>query len=43
MARPPVADRGDGLQLWRAARNIQNKQSRIAGNCARVTWGWVKI
>ncbi|KAJ4449380.1 hypothetical protein ANN_00779, partial [Periplaneta americana] len=30
MARPQVADRGDGLQIWRVAVNILNKQSRTA-------------
>jgi hypothetical protein len=30
MARPQVADRGDGLQIWRVAANILNKQSRTA-------------
>jgi hypothetical protein len=30
MARPQVADRGDGLQIRRAAANILNKQSRTA-------------
>jgi hypothetical protein len=30
MARPRVSDRGDGLQIWRAAANILNKQSRTA-------------
>jgi hypothetical protein len=30
MARPRVADRGDGLQIWRVAANILNKQSRTA-------------
>jgi hypothetical protein len=30
MARPRVADRGDGLQIWRVSANILNKQSRIA-------------
>jgi hypothetical protein len=29
MARPQVAD-GDGLQIWRVAANILNKQSRTA-------------
>jgi hypothetical protein len=28
MARPQVADGGDGLQIYRAAANILNKQSR---------------
>jgi hypothetical protein len=27
MARPQVADGGDGLQIWRVAANILNKQS----------------
>jgi hypothetical protein len=30
MARPQVADGGDGLQMWRVAANILNKQSRTA-------------
>jgi hypothetical protein len=30
MARPQVADGGDGLQVWRVAANILNKQSRRA-------------
>jgi hypothetical protein len=28
MARPQVADGGDGLHIWRVAANILNKQSR---------------
>jgi hypothetical protein len=28
MARPRVAVRGDGLQIWRVAASILNKQSR---------------
>jgi hypothetical protein len=28
MARPRVADGGDGLQIWRVAANILNNQSR---------------
>jgi hypothetical protein len=30
MARPQVADGGGGLQIWRVAANILNKQSRTA-------------
>jgi hypothetical protein len=30
MARPQVADGEDGLQIWRVAANILNKQSRTA-------------
>jgi hypothetical protein len=30
MARPRVADGEDGLQVWRVAENILNKQSRTA-------------
>jgi hypothetical protein len=30
MARPQVANGADGLQIWRAAANILNKQSRTA-------------
>jgi hypothetical protein len=30
MARPQVADGGDGLQIWRAAANILDKQPRTA-------------
>jgi hypothetical protein len=29
-ARPQVAEGGDGLQIWREAANILNKQSRTA-------------
>jgi hypothetical protein len=29
MARPRVADGGDGLQIWRGAANILNNESRI--------------
>jgi hypothetical protein len=30
MARPQVVDGEDGLQIWRVAANILNKQSRTA-------------
>jgi hypothetical protein len=30
MARPQVADREDGFQIWRVAADILNKQSRTA-------------
>jgi predicted NUDIX family NTP pyrophosphohydrolase len=30
MARPQVADGGDGLQIWGVSANILNKQSRTA-------------
>jgi hypothetical protein len=30
IARPQVADGGDGLQIWRVAANILNKQLRTA-------------
>jgi hypothetical protein len=30
MARPQAADGGDGLQIWRVAANILNKQSTRA-------------
>jgi hypothetical protein len=30
MARSQVADGGDGLEIWRIAANILNKQSRTA-------------
>jgi hypothetical protein len=32
IARPQVADGEDGLQIWRVAANILNKQSRTANN-----------
>jgi hypothetical protein len=32
MARPQVADGGDGLQIWRVASNILNKQLRTTEN-----------
>jgi hypothetical protein len=30
MARPQVVHGGDGLQIWRVAANVLNKQSRTA-------------
>jgi len=30
MASPLVADREDGLQIWKVAANALNKESRIA-------------
>jgi hypothetical protein len=30
MARPKVENGGDGLQIWRVAVNILNKQTRTA-------------
>jgi hypothetical protein len=30
MARPQVADGGDGLQIWKVAAKMLNKQSRTA-------------
>jgi hypothetical protein len=30
MERPRVSDRGDGLQIWRVAANMLNKQSQTA-------------
>jgi hypothetical protein len=39
MARPQVADGGDGLQIRRVAANILNKQSRTAGKGFSSSWG----
>ncbi|KAJ4430951.1 hypothetical protein ANN_19544 [Periplaneta americana] len=39
MARPQVADRGDGLQIWRVAANILNKQSWTADKGGPPAWG----
>jgi hypothetical protein len=39
MARPQVADGGDGLQIWRVAANILNKQSRTADKWWSLAWG----
>jgi hypothetical protein len=38
MARPQVADGGDGLQVWRAAANILNKKSRTADEGGPSAW-----
>jgi hypothetical protein len=38
MARPQVANGGDGLQAWRVAANILNKQSRTAGRGGPSAW-----
>jgi hypothetical protein len=39
MARRQVADGGDGLQIWRVAANISNKQSRTADRGSPPAWG----
>jgi hypothetical protein len=43
MARPQVMDRGNGLQIWRVAANILNKQSQTADrrlpSSLGVVWG----
>jgi hypothetical protein len=43
MARPQVADRKDGLKIWRVAANILNKQSRTADRggppVSGLSWG----
>jgi hypothetical protein len=43
MERPQVADGGGGLQIWRVAANILNKQSRTAdkvwSSSLGVWWG----
>jgi hypothetical protein len=42
MARPSFAVEGDGLQIWRVAANILNKQSRTAerGLSSSLGLGW---
>jgi len=42
MARPQVADGGEGLQVWRVAANLLNKQSRTAdkGWFSSLGLGW---
>jgi hypothetical protein len=40
MARPQVADGGDGLQIWRVAANILNKQSRQPTRGGLPDWGF---
>jgi hypothetical protein len=37
--RPQVADGGHGLQIWRLAANILNKQSRTADRGEPPGWG----
>jgi hypothetical protein len=39
MARPQVPDGGDGLQVWRAAANAINKQSREPARGCPPVWG----
>jgi hypothetical protein len=42
MARPQVADGGDGLKIWRAAANILNKQSRTGDKGSSSSLGVVR-
>jgi hypothetical protein len=39
MARPKVADGGDGLHISRVAANILNKKSRTADKGSSPAWG----
>jgi hypothetical protein len=39
MQLPRVVDGGDGLQMWRAAANILNKQPRKANKGWSSSWG----
>jgi hypothetical protein len=39
MARSQVADGEDGLQIWRVAANLLNKQSRTADKGWSSSWG----
>jgi hypothetical protein len=39
LARPQVADGGDGLQIWRVPENMLNKQSRTAKRDGPPAWG----
>jgi hypothetical protein len=39
MARPQVADGGDGLQIWRVDGNILNKKLRTANKGRSSNWG----
>jgi hypothetical protein len=41
MACPQVVDGGDGLQIWRVAVNILNKQSWTADGVDLQIGGWV--
>jgi hypothetical protein len=38
MARPQVADGGDGLQIWRVAANIFDKQLRTTDRGGPPAW-----
>jgi hypothetical protein len=39
MARPQIADGGDGLQIWRVAANILNKRPRQPTRGGPPDWG----
>jgi hypothetical protein len=40
VACPQVADGGDGIQMWRVAVNILNKQLRTADGVVLHLGGW---
>jgi hypothetical protein len=42
MARPQVADGGDGLQIWKLAANILNNESRTAYRSVLLAW-WLGV
>jgi hypothetical protein len=39
MARPRVTNGGRGLEIWRVAANVLNKQYRTAARCGTPAWG----
>jgi hypothetical protein len=40
MADTRVTDGGDGVQIWRVAANVLNKQPRTAVRGVPLAWGW---
>jgi hypothetical protein len=42
IAHSLVADGGDGLQTWRVAANILNKQSPTDEKGSYPAWGWMR-
>jgi hypothetical protein len=42
MARLRVADGRDGLQMWRVAANVLNKQWRTADKGGPALWVWAR-
>jgi hypothetical protein len=41
MAHPQIRGEENGLQIWKVAANIQNKQSKVTSKWMGLQFGWL--